>query len=125
MAYSSPVPDLLGMSNVSSEQVFWEGQSHGLLTDGSYGLQDIHIKTILTYGKAPFITETNIGRVEHTYYIVFLAAVEDGWMSWKRKGLDKPVELIFKFDSPRRFSKVNIFTANLIHLNIQVYFNLL
>ena len=51
MAYSSPVPDLLGSSNVSSDQVFWEEQSHGLLSDGSYGLQDIHIKSILTNGK--------------------------------------------------------------------------
>lgn len=41
-------------------------------------------------------------------------------MSWKRKGHKKPVELIFKFDSPRKFSKVNIFTANLLHLDIQV-----
>lgn len=50
MAYSSPVPDLLGTSNIS-RQVFWEEQSHGLLTDGSYGLQDINIHSILTYGK--------------------------------------------------------------------------
>lgn len=55
-AYSSPVPDLLGTSNVSSDQVYWEEQSHGLLTDGSYGLQDIHINSILTYGS----TQCNI-----------------------------------------------------------------
>ena len=42
-------------------------------------------------------------------------------MSWKRKGHSKPVELIFKFDIPRKFTKVNIFTANLLHLNIQVF----
>ena len=41
-------------------------------------------------------------------------------MSWKRKGLEKPIELIFKFDTPRKFNKVNIFTANLLHLGIQV-----
>lgn len=42
-------------------------------------------------------------------------------MSWKRKGQGKPVELIFKFDSPRKFHKVNIYTANLLHMNIQVF----
>ena len=41
-------------------------------------------------------------------------------MSWKRKGQNKPVELLFKFDSPRKFHKVNIFTSNLLHLDIQV-----
>ena len=51
VAYSSPVPDLLGALNVSSDQSYWEEQSHGLLTNGLYGLQDIHINTILTYGK--------------------------------------------------------------------------
>ena len=50
MAYSSPVPDLLGTFNVSSDQVYWEEQSNGLLTDERYGLQDIHLKSILTYG---------------------------------------------------------------------------
>ena len=50
IAYSSPVPDLLGSSNISSEQIFWEQQSHGLLTDGTFGLQDIHVDKILTYG---------------------------------------------------------------------------
>lgn len=48
-AYSSPVPDLLG--NGSSQPVLWEEQSQGLLTDGSFGLQDIHTNSILTYGK--------------------------------------------------------------------------
>ena len=47
-AYSSPVPDLLG--NGSSQPVLWEEQNQGLLTDGSFGLQDIHTNTILTYG---------------------------------------------------------------------------
>ena len=42
-------------------------------------------------------------------------------MSWKRKGEEKPVELIFKFESPRRFKKVHLFTANLLHLNTQVF----
>ena len=46
--------------------------------------------------------------------------LEDGWMSWKRKGQNQPIEIVFKFDSPRTFRKVNIFTANLIHLGIQV-----
>ena len=41
-------------------------------------------------------------------------------MSWKRKGVEKPIELIFNFDTPRKFNKVNLFTANLIHLGIQV-----
>jgi len=51
IAYSSPVPDLLGTANVSSDQVYWEEQSDGLLTDEAYGLQDIHLNSILTYGK--------------------------------------------------------------------------
>ena len=51
MAYSSPVPDLLGTANVSSDQVYWEEQSDGLLTDEAYGLQDIHLNSILTYGE--------------------------------------------------------------------------
>lgn len=42
-------------------------------------------------------------------------------MSWKRKGPSKPIELIFKFDKPRKFNKVNIYTANLLHLEIQVF----
>ena len=42
-------------------------------------------------------------------------------MSWKQKGLGKPVELIFKFDSVRQFHKINIFTANLLHMGIQVF----
>ena len=42
-------------------------------------------------------------------------------MSWKRKGEDKPVELIFKFEQPRQFKKVHLFTANLLHLNTQVF----
>ena len=46
---------------------------------------------------------------------------EDGWMSWKRKGQNKPVELIFKFDDIRKFTKVNIYTANLLHLHTQVF----
>ena len=50
----------------------------------------------------------------------FLYFLEDGWMSWKRKGQNQPIEIVFKFDSPRTFRKVNIFTANLIHLGIQV-----
>ena len=40
-------------------------------------------------------------------------------MSWKRKG-SKPLEVVFKFEAPRNFSKVNIFTSNLFHLNVQV-----
>ena len=55
MAYSSPVPDLLGTFNVSSDQVYWEEQSNGLLTDERYGLQDIHLKSILTYGKIIYL----------------------------------------------------------------------
>ena len=51
IAYSSPVPDLLGVSNITSEQIFWEKQSHGLLTDGAFGLRDIRINKILSYGK--------------------------------------------------------------------------
>ena len=51
MAYSSPVPDLLGTANVSSDQVYWEEQSDGLLTDAAYGIQNIHLNSILTYGK--------------------------------------------------------------------------
>ena len=42
-------------------------------------------------------------------------------MSWKRKGEEKPVELVFKFKKPRQFKKVHVFTANLLHLNTQVF----
>ena len=42
-------------------------------------------------------------------------------MSWKRKGEEKPVELVFKFESPRQFKKVHLFTANLLHLDTQVF----
>lgn len=54
-------------------------------------------------------------------YFPFMYIAEEGWMSWKRKGEEKPVELIFKFESPRQFKKVHIFTANLLHLNTQVF----
>ncbi len=40
-------------------------------------------------------------------------------MSWKRK-VSKPLEIVFKFDGARNFSKVNIFSSNLFHLNVQV-----
>jgi hypothetical protein len=41
-------------------------------------------------------------------------------MGWKRRG-SKPIELSFKFDSPRFFSRVDIFASNRIDLNIQVF----
>ena len=53
------------------------------------------------------------------YYKKMLLKTADGWMSWKRKG-SKPLEVVFKFEAPRNFSKVNIFTSNLFHLNVQV-----
>ena len=63
IAYSSPVPDLLGTANVSSDQVYWEEQSDGLLTDEAYGLQDIHLNSILTYGKIKDITLGKMDRL--------------------------------------------------------------
>ena len=44
---------------------------------------------------------------------------DQGWMSWKKRG-DKPVKLIFRFDAPRVFNKVTLFTSNLFHLGAQV-----
>ena len=45
--------------------------------------------------------------------------IDQGWMSWKRKG-EIPVKLIFGFDAPRTFSKVTLFTSNLFHVGAQV-----
>ena len=69
IAYSSPVPDLLGASNITSEQILWEEQSHGLLTDGNYGLQDINVNKILTYGE---------------YVMVHVSALENILILWKK-----------------------------------------
>ena len=70
MAYSSPVPDLLGTANVSSDQVYWEEQSDGLLTNAAYGVQNIHLNSILTYGKNPpdgTVNSIPITSVSNTY----------------------------------------------------------
>ncbi|XP_040576921.1 discoidin domain-containing receptor tyrosine kinase B [Lepeophtheirus salmonis] len=34
-----------------------------------------------------------------------------GWLNWTRKG-SRPLELIFEFDSPRKFTKLFLFTSN-------------
>ena len=48
-----------------------------------------------------------------------LTYLDQGWMSWKKRG-DKPVKLMFRFDAPRVFNKVTLFTSNLVHLGAQV-----
>jgi hypothetical protein len=53
-AYSSPPPDAAGSFNTSQydEKGWWEEQTHGLLTDGAYGNQDIKLKNVPTYRKS-------------------------------------------------------------------------
>ena len=52
-AYSSPPPDATGSFNTSQfdEKNWWEEQTHGILTDGAFGNQDIKLQDVPAYCK--------------------------------------------------------------------------
>ena len=54
--------------------------------------------------------------------IFFKRYSDQGWMGWKRRGSNQPVELIFRFDSPRNFTRVDFFVSNRYDLGIKVTF---
>ena len=44
-------------------------------------------------------------------------------MGWKRRGSERPVELLFHFDSPKNLSRIDFFVSNRFDLGIRVNSN--